>query len=170
MSRRARVAGLVAAALALAAPGAGPPADTGARTGDARAPAEAPPPAVLDALLPDGRRTEALAALAASQELAAGEDFRIVELGRDAASSHHLVWIRDREQPHRHDRHALVVVILRGWGGMRLGAEERPVGEGSVLYVPPGTPHAFRNAAGDVAVAYAVYLPPFDARDRIATE
>jgi len=167
--RGLRAAGLVAVALALV------PVGSGARAGDASAgeawvPAEAPPPAVLDALLPDGRRTEALAALAASQPLAADEDFRIVELGRDAASSHHLVWIRDREQPHRHDRHALLVVILRGWGGMRLGEEERPVGEGSVLYVPPGTPHAFRNASGDVAVAYAVYLPPFDGRDRTSTD
>jgi mannose-6-phosphate isomerase-like protein (cupin superfamily) len=152
--RRGRAA-LAAAALALAAPGAGAP--------------EAPP-AVLDALLPEGRRSEALAALAASQPLPEGEEFRVAEIGRDAHSSHHLVWIRDREQPHRHDRHDLFVVILRGWGGMRLGAEERPVGEGSILYVPRGTPHAFRNASSAVAVAYAVYTPPFDGTDRAPTD
>lgn len=146
---------LAAAALALAAPGAAAPE---------------PPPAVLDALLPEGRRTEPLAALAASSPLPAGEDFRVAEIGRDAHSSHHLVWIRDREQPHRHDRHDLFVVILRGGGAMRLGAEERPVGEGSILYVPRGTPHAFRNASADVAVAYAVYTPPFDGSDRVPTD
>jgi mannose-6-phosphate isomerase-like protein (cupin superfamily) len=30
---------------------------------------------------------------------------------------------------------------------MRLGVDERPVGEGSILYVPRGAVHAFRNEA-----------------------
>lgn len=128
--------------------------------------ARAESPAVVDALFPDGRRTEALAALAASETLAPGEPFRLREIGRDANTSHHLVWIRDRETPHRHDRHDLFVVMLRGSGTMLLGAEERAVGEGSVLYVPRGTVHAFRNTSGDVAAAYAIYTPAFDGRDR----
>jgi mannose-6-phosphate isomerase-like protein (cupin superfamily) len=132
--------------------------------------ATAPAPAVLDAVFPDARRTEALAALAASETLAPDEGFRLREVGRDAHSSHHLVWIRDREVPHRHDRHDLLVVMLRGHGFMRQGAEERAVGEGSVLYVPRGTPHAFRNASGEAAVAYAVYTPGFDGRDRVDVE
>jgi mannose-6-phosphate isomerase-like protein (cupin superfamily) len=141
-----------------------------AGAGGAGAPGEAPAPAVLDALFPDGRRTEALAALAASSPLVEGEAFRVSEVGRDAHTSHHLVWIRDRERPHRHDRHDLFVVILRGHGAMRLGAEERPVGEGSILYVPRGTPHAFRNGGGGVAVAYAVYTPAFDGADRVPVD
>jgi mannose-6-phosphate isomerase-like protein (cupin superfamily) len=124
------------------------------------------PPAVLDALLPEGRITQTLAELAASEALAPGEPFRLKELGRDAHSSHHLVWIRDREVPHRHDRHDLFVVVLHGYGHMLLGEEERPVGEGSVLYVPRGTPHAFRNASATPAAAYAVYVPAFDGEDR----
>jgi mannose-6-phosphate isomerase-like protein (cupin superfamily) len=148
--KRARRAALAALALALVAPAA-----------------REAPPAVLDALLPDGRRHEALAALAASAPLPDGEEFRIREVGRDAHTSHHVVWIRDREELHRHDRHDLLVVIVRGFGAMRLGDEERPVGEGSILYVPRGTPHAFRNASGEVAVAYAVYAPAFDGKDRV---
>jgi mannose-6-phosphate isomerase-like protein (cupin superfamily) len=127
-------------------------------------------PAVLDATFPGARRTEALVALAASESLAPDEAFRLREIGRDAHSSHHLVWIRDGEQPHRHDRHDLLVVMLRGHGAMRQGADERAVGEGSVLYVPRGTVHAFRNASPDVAVAYAVYTPAFDGRDRVDAE
>jgi mannose-6-phosphate isomerase-like protein (cupin superfamily) len=129
------------------------------------APAEGPP-AVLDALFPDGRRTQELRALGESAPLAPGEDFRVTEVARDANTSHHVVWIRDRETPHRHDRHDLFVVILRGHGGMRLGADERPVGEGSILYVPRGTVHAFRNATAEPALAYAVYAPAFDGKDR----
>jgi mannose-6-phosphate isomerase-like protein (cupin superfamily) len=135
----------------------------------------APPPgtgaeAVLDALYGSERRTVALDALAGDDGLAPGEAFKVVELGRDAHTSHHLVWIRDREVSHRHDRHDLVVVMLRGHGAMRLGAEERAVGEGSILYVPRGTVHAFRNASPEPAAAYAVYTPAFDGTDRIPVE
>lgn len=141
------------AALALSALLAAP-----ARTADAPRP-------VVDALFPAGRVTRTLADLGETP-LAPGEGFRIEEIGRDANTSHHLVWIRDREVPHRHDRHDLFVVIVRGFGTMRIGAEERPVGEGSILYVPRGTPHAFRNGSGAPALAYAVYAPAFDGTDR----
>jgi mannose-6-phosphate isomerase-like protein (cupin superfamily) len=135
----------------------------------------APPPstgaeAVLDALYGSERRTVALDALAEDDGLAPAEAFKVVELGRDAHTSHHLVWIRDREVPHRHDRHDLVVVMLRGHGAMRLGAEERAVGEGSILYVPRGSVHAFRNASPEPAAAYAVYTPAFDGADRVPVE
>ena len=126
--------------------------------------------AVLDALYGSERRTVALDALAEDDGLAPGEAFKVIELGRDAHSSHHLVRIRDREVPHRHDRHDLVVVMLRGHGAMRLGSEERAVGEGSILYVPRGTVHAFRNASPEPAAAYAVYTPAFDGTDRIPVE
>jgi mannose-6-phosphate isomerase-like protein (cupin superfamily) len=126
--------------------------------------------ALLDAQFPAGRQTVALESLIESETLDADENFHIVEVGRDEGTSHHLVWIRDRERPHRHDRHDLFVVILRGHGGMRLGDEERPVGEGSILYIPRATVHAFRNASGEPAVAYAVYAPAFDGRDRVPAE
>lgn len=157
--RRTLAAACLAAALLRGGPGAAedPPPSAAAR----------PAVAVLDAYFPSGRRHQALATLAASEPLPPGESLRVRELGRDEHTSHHLVWIRDREAPHRHDRHDLLVVILRGHGGMRLGDEERPVGEGSILYVPRGTAHAFRNASPDVAVAYAVYTPAFDGNDRV---
>jgi mannose-6-phosphate isomerase-like protein (cupin superfamily) len=132
--------------------------------------AQAPPPPVLDALLGDERLTLALEALETRAVLGDGENQRVVEIGRDATSSHHVVAIRDREVPHRHDRHDLLVVMLEGYGAMRLGDEERDVGRGSILWVPRGTVHAFRNAAGTPAVAYAVYLPPFDGADRVTVE
>jgi mannose-6-phosphate isomerase-like protein (cupin superfamily) len=127
--------------------------------------AEGPQP-VLDALVGEERITVALAQLAGRETLPAGENFRAIELARDAHTSHHVVWIRDRETPHRHDRHDLMVVMLRGHGFMRIGEEERAVGEGSILYVPRATVHAFRNASEEPAAAYAVYTPAFDAQDR----
>jgi mannose-6-phosphate isomerase-like protein (cupin superfamily) len=114
--------------------------------------------------------TESLNELAGQAELADDEPFKIVEVGRDGTSSHHVVAIRDRESPHRHDSHDLFVVIVRGYGTMRIGEENRPVGEGSILYVPRGTVHAFTNASPKPAIAYAIYSPPFDGKDRQPVE
>ena len=132
-------------------------------------PAPKPPPSV-DALFANGRLTQPLADLLAAHPLEAGKSFQVIEIGRDAGSSHHLAWIVDRESPHRHDTHDLFVVMLRGWGTMRIGAETRPVGEGSVIYVPRATPHAFTNLSGAPAASYAIYFPPFDGKDRVPVE
>ena len=128
------------------------------------------PPAVLDATFGDERMTIALEKLETRAGLGPGESFRAVEIARDATSSHHVVSIRDRETPHRHDRHDLMVTLLVGHGVMRMGDASRKVGQGSILWVPRGTVHAFRNASDAPAVAYLVYFPPFDAADRILDE
>jgi mannose-6-phosphate isomerase-like protein (cupin superfamily) len=47
-----------------------------------------------------------------------------------------------------------------------VGDAVHPVGEGSILYVPRGTVHAFANESGEPAIAYAVYTPAFDGKDR----
>jgi mannose-6-phosphate isomerase-like protein (cupin superfamily) len=124
----------------------------------------------IDVLLPSGRVSESIDALMAAHPLEAGKTFQVTELGRDAASSHHLVWIVDREQPHRHDTHDLFVVMLRGWGTIRMGAETKPLGPGSILYIPRGTPHAFTNLSGAPAASYAIYFPPFDGKDRVPVD
>jgi len=111
-----------------------------------------------------------LDALAEKDPLESGKDFQVFEVGRDAHTSHHVVWIVDRETPHRHDMHDLLVVMLRGFGTMRLGNETRSVGPSSILYVPRGTPHAFTNASGELALAYAVYTPAFDGADRVPVD
>ncbi len=120
----------------------------------------------IDALLGSERVRIPLAALAERAPLAPGQDFRAVELGRDAASSHHVVAIRSAETPHRHARHDLLVLIVRGHGTMRIGDAALPVGEGSLLYVPRGAVHAFTNQSGAPALSYAIYSPPFDGVDR----
>ena len=129
-----------------------------------------PHPPALDALFPAGRLTQSFDDLLRAHPLDPGKDFQVIELGRDEHSSHHLAWIVDREQPHRHDTHDLLVVILRGSGTMRIGGESRPVGPGSILYVPRGTVHAFTNESGSPAAAYAVYIPSYAGKDRVPVE
>jgi len=132
--------------------------------------AEADPPAVLDGIFGDARQTIALEALESRPALGPGESFRAVEIARDATSSHHVVAIRDGETPHRHEEHDLLVHLLEGHGTLQLGQAARRVGQGSVFWVPRGTVHAFRNGASEPAVAYVVYFPPFDGKDRVVDE
>jgi mannose-6-phosphate isomerase-like protein (cupin superfamily) len=121
----------------------------------------------LDALIGATRAHFPLSTLADRAPLAPDQDFRVVEIGRDASTSHHIVVIRKAETPHRHDQHDLFVMIVRGRGSMRIGEEELPVDEGSLIYVPRGAVHAFANRSPSPAVAYVVYSPPFDDSDRV---
>ncbi len=139
----------------------------GACASPARTSAPEIPPPALDALLGGARTRAALSELAGSAELAPDQSIAVRELGRDAATSQHLVSIRERETPHRHDRHAIAVVLLRGHGAMLIGEAEEPVGPGSILYVPRGIRHAFRNASASPAVAYVIYVPPLEGVDRV---
>lgn len=127
------------------------------------------PPAVLDVGL-EPRLTVSLDSLPERVRLAPDQDFRVVELGRDTHASQHAVAIRHGETLHRHDRHELVVLMVEGFGTMQLEGERRTVGEGSMLYVPRGTVHAFTNESGAPATAYVQYWPPFDGKDRIEAE
>jgi mannose-6-phosphate isomerase-like protein (cupin superfamily) len=125
---------------------------------------------MVDVLLNGERFTAAQAELPARVTLAPDENFKVVELGRDANSSHHIVALRDREPLHRHDTHDLLVVTLEGHGQMRIGSEERALGPHSIVYVPRGTVHAMRNTAGTILYGYAVFTPPFDGKDRVPVE
>jgi mannose-6-phosphate isomerase-like protein (cupin superfamily) len=131
------------------------------------APAEKAPPALLDALYPTGRATVELKMLATRVRLEPGQDTRVIELARDKGTSQHLVAIRKAELPHRHDRHDLLVVMVRGYGSMSIAGQQKPVGEGSILYVPRGAVHAFSNQSPEPAIAFAIYTPPFDGKDRV---
>ena len=127
-------------------------------------------PAMVDALLGSGRLTLPLAELPARAALAPTENFKVVELGRDANTSHHVVALRDREPVHRHDTHDLLVITLEGHGSMLIGDEERTLGPRSIVYVPRGVPHSMRNTSGTPLYGYAVFSPPFDGKDRVPVE
>jgi len=118
------------------------------------------PAPMVDVLLGGERIRVPLASLSERVPLADGEEFRVAEIGRDAHASHHVVAIRTAETPHRHDRHALFVVMVRGHGTWRVGDDTLPVGEGSLLSIPRGTVHAWQcDHMGHVNVrAYAEFF------------
>ncbi len=95
-----------------------------------------------------------------------GEILRIVEAGRSNTLSNHIVVVRSRELPHRHNRHDSTVILLQGRGTIVVGKERKQVRPGAVLFIPRGTIHHFANDARDPSVALVVFSPPFDGKDR----
>ncbi len=82
-------------------------------------------------------------------------------------SSRHLVWVRDREAPHLHPRHDLVVVVLEGHGSLWVRDREVPMRAGDIATVPAGVPHWFVNLGDEPAAAFVVFSPPSDGGDNV---
>jgi mannose-6-phosphate isomerase-like protein (cupin superfamily) len=144
---------------------------SGTRAETPRAQAPKPPApkpsATFDGQLGDTRLRVPLADLAGRVKLAAGETFKLVELGRDASSSHHAVALLDREPLHRHDTHDLLVVVVEGEGEMLIGDYTRTIGTHSIVYVPRKTVHSMRNTGKKPVIGYVMFTPPFDGKDRV---
>jgi len=121
------------------------------------------PSAVTPALYVGALR-HGLDAFLAAHPLAPGAEIRADEVARSDAASLHLVQVRGREKPHRHERHDLVVQVLRGAGVLRLGDEQLPMRAGDVVLVRRGLAHWFA-ADPPGALALVTFAPPLDAPD-----
>lgn len=80
-------------------------------------------------------------------------------------TSRHVIWVRDREVPHVHAKHDLVVMVLRGQGTLWLRDAAIPMAVGDAAVVPAGVPHWFVNTGDAPAAALAIFSPPSDNRD-----
>lgn len=65
---------------------------------------------------------------------------------------------------HRHLTQEQVYVIVRGHGQMLVGDEERAVDVGTMVFIPPGAPHAIRNTGSELLVYVSATSPPFTAK------
>jgi mannose-6-phosphate isomerase-like protein (cupin superfamily) len=61
----------------------------------------------------------------------------------------------DPQEPHREDE---IYCVTSGRGMIRVGAEDRPVQSGSIVYVPPGVEHRFHSITQDLRVL-VVFAP-----------
>jgi mannose-6-phosphate isomerase-like protein (cupin superfamily) len=105
--------------------------------------------------------------LTAQYPLGRTENIKSAPLARTAALSTHFVQIRDREAPHAHARHDLVVMVLRGTGNIYVRGVPTRMRPGDVAVIPRGTPHYFVNTGNDPAAALATFAPPFDGTDQV---
>jgi mannose-6-phosphate isomerase-like protein (cupin superfamily) len=74
------------------------------------------------------------------------------------------------QRPHSHETEEQVYVVVRGRGLMRAGDEELEVGEGTLVFIPPRTPHAIRNTGDETLTYVSATSPPFDAVDLAADQ
>jgi mannose-6-phosphate isomerase-like protein (cupin superfamily) len=64
---------------------------------------------------------------------------------------------------HAHEHGEQVYVIVSGTGTMLVGDEEREVGPGTMVFIPPRTRHAIRASADAPLTYVSATSPPFPA-------
>lgn len=96
-----------------------------------------------------------------------GQNILSLLLGQTESLSYHLVQIRDRESPHIHAAHDLVVTLLRGEGELHQGGGVLSMHSGDVAVVPKGVPHYFVNTGDRPAAAFVTFAPPYDGNDNV---
>ncbi len=66
------------------------------------------------------------------------------------------------QQMHTHEAEEQAYIIVRGSGLMKAGDESRDVSTGTLIFVPPGTPHAIRNTGAGTLTFVSAASPPMD--------
>jgi mannose-6-phosphate isomerase-like protein (cupin superfamily) len=101
----------------------------------------------------------------AENPLGASESIKITTLGQGLGVSHHVVQVRDREKPHIHKLHDGTVVMVKGRGYLMMDNRRIDLSAGDIVYIPRNVVHYFVNTAGEPAVAFVIFSPPFDGKD-----
>jgi mannose-6-phosphate isomerase-like protein (cupin superfamily) len=70
-------------------------------------------------------------------------------------------------EAHRHPVTEEVYYVLRGVGRMAVGFEEREVGPGDGVLIPPGTRHTIRNVGAEPLVFLCCCAPPYSHEDTV---
>ena len=108
------------------------------------------------------------------QELAAapinerGGQHSYLLLGRGQFGSENLAvtWVEaapgSMQAVHGHPDNEQVYVIVRGRGVMHVGDDMQEVGEGALVFIPPGAAHAIKNTSDEPLVFVSATSPPFD--------
>lgn len=76
-----------------------------------------------------------------------------------------MTWVEgapgSEQESHQHDNSEQAYVIVAGHGLMRVAGEEEEVGPGTLVFVPPGSPHSIRNIGPEPLVYVSATAPPF---------
>jgi mannose-6-phosphate isomerase-like protein (cupin superfamily) len=72
--------------------------------------------------------------------------------------------------PHYHPQTEEIYYILDGTGQMRLGDEERSVGPGDAIAIPPGQVHAITNTGSTTLKFLCCCAPGYEDRDTVLVE
>jgi mannose-6-phosphate isomerase-like protein (cupin superfamily) len=92
--------------------------------------------------------------------------YLLLTKGQFGSSNLSMTWVegepQSRQAVHAHPANEQVYVIVRGRGLMTVGDEEREVGPGTLVFVPPRTGHAIFNTGDEPLVYVSATAPPFE--------
>jgi mannose-6-phosphate isomerase-like protein (cupin superfamily) len=71
---------------------------------------------------------------------------------------------------HVHPQAEEIYYVLRGRGLMTLAGEQRAVGSGDGVLIPPGTRHTIRNVGQEPLVILCCCAPPYSHADTVLTD
>jgi mannose-6-phosphate isomerase-like protein (cupin superfamily) len=95
------------------------------------------------------------------------DQFRTDRVSDDSLTSVHLTQLRGELAPQRHVRHHEVIHVVQGAGRLTIDGVKHKIGAGTVISIPPNTPHSFYSMGKVPTVLISVFSPPFDGKDRI---
>jgi len=105
--------------------------------------------------------------IVAENPLGANENIKITTLGQGESVSHHIVQVRDRENPHIHKTHDGTVVMMKGRGYLIMENRRIELSVSDVVYIPRGVVHYYVNTSSEPTVAFVTFSPPFDGKDYV---
>jgi len=114
----------------------------------------------------DSKRLD-LEQILAENPLGAAENIKVTTLAQGPGVSHHIVQVRNREEPHVHRNHDATVVVMRGKGYLILDKQRIDLAAGDTIHIHRGVVHDFVNTGSAPAVAFVVFSPPFDGKDTV---
>lgn len=122
--------------------------------------------------IPDssGPVTRSAEDLARAHPLAEGQNIRPVLLASTLGVSYHFVQIRDREAPHVHAEHDLIVTLISGQGTLNVADQAVSMATGDLAVIPRGERHFFVNTGPQPAAAFVTFMPPHDGTDSIPVD
>jgi mannose-6-phosphate isomerase-like protein (cupin superfamily) len=86
--------------------------------------------------------------------------------GQFGAKNLAITWVEGEpgsmQAIHEHPESEQVYVIVRGRGMMQVGDETEEVGEGTLVVIRPGAPHAIKNTGEELLVFVSATSPPFN--------
>jgi mannose-6-phosphate isomerase-like protein (cupin superfamily) len=86
--------------------------------------------------------------------------------GQFGAKNLAVTWVEgapgSMQAVHGHPDNEQVYVIVRGRGVMQVAHEMEEVGEGTLVFIPPGAAHAIKNTGDEPLVFVSATSPPFD--------
>jgi mannose-6-phosphate isomerase-like protein (cupin superfamily) len=115
----------------------------------------------------DGPEAPSATDLAQMYPLGESDNILPILLGRTESLSYHFIQIRDREAPHSHMKHDLIVTLLSGQGALHVEGRAVSMSPGDTAVIRRGQDHFFVNTGERPAAAFVTFAPPYDGQDNV---